>query len=543
MQKSPLRVFPHCRRLLLLFLLPLAVSFGHSQAVFDDFEGNGTIASWAGDNCGLNTGLSNPVASGTNTSATVLEYRDNGASFANVRFDVNGTFDLVSSPVFNLKIYVPSAGLTGNQPNQVSLKLQDNTLGQPWVTQSEIIKSIALDQWQTVSFDFANDPYLNFDPNSLPPTSRSDFNRVVLQVNGENNSDLVLAYFDDVTFQGTLSGGTIYTQLVWSDEFNGNGAIDPSKWYHQTQFPNGSSWFNGEVQHYTNRTDNSFVSGGDLHLVLKRESFFDQGQFRDFTSARLNSKFAFTHGRVEVRAKMPSGLGTWPAIWMLGKNIIEPGAFWTSQFGTTYWPACGEIDIMEHWGYNPNYVQAALHTPSSSGSTINFGGTTLPDVFNTYHVYALDWSPTEMKFSVDGIVYYTYAPNPQNFDNWPFNGDQYLILNIAMAGNIDPNFTQSEMVVDYVRVYQEPGTVATESAPALRPQLYPNPVARTLQIDLPHATEAALVEVHASTGQLLNRARLGAGQIHLDWSAYPAGIYLVTLSDGPDRTTHKVLKQ
>ena len=158
-------------------------------------------------------------------------------------------------------------------------------------------------------------------------------------------------------------------------------AIDSNKWFHQTLLPNGSSWFNGEQQHYTDRTENSYVSNGTLKIVAKKESYRDQNVTKNYTSARLNSKYAFQYGTVEVRAKLPSGVGTWPAIWMLGKNINESGAYWETQgFGTTSWPASGEIDIMEHWGRNENFVQSAMHTPSSSGNTetVSYTHLTLP---------------------------------------------------------------------------------------------------------------------------------------------------------------------
>lgn len=148
--------------------------------------------------------------------------------------------------------------------------------------------------------------------------------------------------------------------LVWYDEFNNDedtyisgvdNAVDATKWFHQTKFPNGSSWYNGEIQHYTNRKVNAYVSDGTLKIVAKKENFTEQGQTKNYTSARLNSKFAFTYGTIEIRAKLPTGVGTWPAIWTLGKNINERGAYWQQEgYGSVTWPACGEIDIMEHWG-------------------------------------------------------------------------------------------------------------------------------------------------------------------------------------------------
>src|SRR6188472_2667439 len=132
---------------ILLFCLSFTTT---AQTVEDDFEGNGTITSWYGDNCSMNIARANPYPQGINTSSTVMEYGDIGAQYANVQFQIGDNYDLSIHHTFSLKIYVPSSGLTGSQPNQVSFKLQDGTLGQSWTTQSEIIKPIVLNQWQTV---------------------------------------------------------------------------------------------------------------------------------------------------------------------------------------------------------------------------------------------------------------------------------------------------------------------------------------------------------------------------------------------------------
>lgn len=252
----------------------------------------------------------------------------------------------------------------------------------------------------------------------------------------------------------------VYNDLVWSDEFDVNGAVNPTKWHHQTQLIAGNSWANGEVQHYTNQLANSFVNGGFLNIVAKKEPYTDQGVTKQYTSARLNSKFAFKYGRVDVRAKLPIEAGTWPAIWMLGKNVNEIGGFFNSTYGTTSWPACGEIDIMEHGitSWQPaGYIQSALHTPSSFGNTINHGGTIANNLGTDYHIYSMNWSPFQITFLLDGVPFYTYNPAVKTPSNWPFDLEQYLLLNIAMggiAGNISPSYTQSSMVIDYVRVYQ-----------------------------------------------------------------------------------------
>jgi len=252
----------------------------------------------------------------------------------------------------------------------------------------------------------------------------------------------------------------VYTNLVWSDEFDTNGAVNSAKWHHQTQLPAGGSWYNGEVQHYTDQLTNSSVNAGFLNIVAKKEPYTNQGVTKQYTSARLNSKFAFLYGRVDIRAKIPTNQGTWPALWLLGKNINEDGGFFDSQFGTTNWPACGEIDIMEH-GITPSqpagYIQSALHTPSSFGNTVNHGGTIASNLGNSFHVYSMNWSPYQITFLLDGVAFYSYNPAVKTPSNWPFNAEQYLLLNIAMggvAGTIPSNFNQATMEIDYVRVYQ-----------------------------------------------------------------------------------------
>lgn len=532
---APASLFQWLFCALLLAHLP-----GKAQFLTDDFEGNGNIVSWVGDDCAVNAAFANPQVQGINSSATVLRYHDTGGQYANVRFDIPGNFDLTSQQTFSLKIYVPSSGITGTAPNQVSLKLQNGVLNSPWTTQCEIIKPIQLNQWQTVTFNFASDPYLNYNQNSPPPIQRADFNRVIIQVNGENNNFQVVAFIDDFLFNGTPPTPSLYTQLVWSDEFNGNGAIDTSKWFHQTQLPAGGSWFNGEIQHYTNRTANSYVANGNLHIVAKRENFTAQGHTKTHTSARLNSKFAFTNGRVEVRAMLPTGVGTWPAIWTLGKNINEAGAYWqTRGFGTTSWPACGEIDIMEHWGDNQNFVQSAMHTPSSFGNTVNKGGQTIPTASTAFHVYELEWSPEKMVFSVDGRVHYTYNPPVKNASTWPFTADQYLILNIAIQPIIPPSFTESTMVIDYVRVYQLDVTSVAETAAPKPLRVYPNPAREQLHIELPALSEQSVtLRLLNAQGQLLrSEERLVTGpstQLE-ELGSLPAGLYLLQLEAGGQR--------
>ena len=539
------------RELILMIIISFSSHiFAQNQTAEDDFEGNGTITNWFGDNCNIDTNQTNLYTDSSNNSATVLKYNDVGYTYSNVRFEINNTFNLSSDYVFTLKIYVPSSGLTGNQTNQVSLKLQDGSLNEPWSTQSEILKPIILDQWQTVSFDFLNDNYINLDQNSPPPTQRTDFNRVLIQVNGENNNDLVLAYIDDVYYNGTVAVDPIYDTLIWSDEFDGEGTIDSSKWYHQTLLPNGSSWYNNETQHYTDRIDNSNVSNGVLNIVGKKEVYNSQGVTKQYTSARLNSKFAFQYGKIEIRAKLPSGIGTWPAIWTLGKNINENGAYWDNQgYGTTSWPACGEIDIMEHWGYNQNYIQSATHTPSSYGGTVNIGGQVIPTASSEFHTYTLLWYPDKLIFSVDGNIHYTYKPIELNNDTWPFSEEQYLLLNFAILPDIGPNFLADTLEVEYVRIYQSAPLSINEIDNSSSFGLIntPNP-AKNYTIISYNLSDNADVKlyIHDVNGQLIQtliEEKQTAGQHQIKWNIdnLLSGIYFYTLKTENNIVTKKCI--
>ncbi len=329
--------------------------------------------------------------------------------------------------------------------------------------------------------------------------------------------------------------------LVWSDEFDYNGPLDSEKWHHQTLIPNGESWYNGEIQHYTDRIENSFVSDGTLKIMAIRENYTQQGITKEFTSARLNSKFAFTYGRVEVRARLPFGVGTWPAIWTLGQNITEPGGVYYSEYGTTPWPACGEIDIMEHWGMNQNYISSATHTPSSYGGTVNVGGRYVNNVSSEFHIYRLEWSETRLIFSVDNEVHYIYEPAVQNMETWPFDLNQYILLNVAILPDIIPTgFTQDAMEIDYVRVYQNNLNIADK--PKNDFSIYPNPSTAILHIDTMNK-RPLVYRMISPLGQVLKTGRLEATNNQIDIRDLNSGIYILELNDGQNYQSSRFIKK
>lgn len=262
-----------------------------------------------------------------------------------------------------------------------------------------------------------------------------------------------------LTLTGILSLLSLATfaqdwQLVWQDEFNYSGAPDPSKWGYDV---GAGGWGNGEAQYYTNnRRENARVENGNLIIEARRD-----WSGAEYSSARLvtRNKGDWKYGRVVVRAKIPLGQGMWPAIWMLPTDWEYGG-----------WPASGEIDIMENFalgGVKPNEVEANIHTQAYHHSIGTNKGAKihgLSNVEQNYHNYGVSWYEDRMVFDVDGREYFTFW-NEGNWQAWPFDKRFHLILNIAVGGTlgswIDPNIFPKRMTVDWVRVYQQGGTINT----------------------------------------------------------------------------------
>ena len=229
---------------------------------------------------------------------------------------------------------------------------------------------------------------------------------------------------------------------------------------------------------------------------------------------------------------------------MLEKNINEDGAYWDNEgFGTTNWPACGEIDIMEHWGTNQNFVQSAMHTPSSFGGTINLGGQSIPTASSQFHIYTLDWSAEKMIFRVDGVEHYTYNPPDKNSNTWPFDAEQYLLLNIAIQSSIDAGFSQSSMEIDYVRIYQESALSIEDQNIFDGVKLFPNPVKDKLIIQVPTALLEAKATIYSIQGQELNSFIQKETRKTIDLYYYNKGIYILKFTTNNRTNSYKILKE
>jgi beta-glucanase (GH16 family) len=330
--------------------------------------------------------------------------------------------------------------------------------------------------------------------------------------------------------------------LMWNDEFDYTGAPNSSKWHHQTYPPVGSSWFNGELQHYTARIENSYVNNGSLKIKAIKESYRDptSGSTKQYTAARLNSKYAFKYGRVEVRAKLPAAQGTWPAIWTLGKNISENGAYWQTQgYGDTTWPTCGEIDIMEQ-DSNKSITSGAFHFPDSNGNhTYTFNYLSVSNTDSSWHVYSMDWSAETIELSVDGTVFHTL----NNAQNPYFDNEHFILLNIAMGGQlggtISDDFISDIMEIDYVRVYElQPLSSAVIDNQNVEISIYPNPSAGQFYVETPNVINK--IVVYDLTGRILSKYNPFRTKESVSIQQSP-GVYLVKVTGDNFEKVNKVI--
>lgn len=452
----------------------------------------------------------NIVADPSNSSNMMGELSNGGVVWEGAFLDLPVHAHLDSSKMIELDFYNPTA-----TSRSVLVKLEGD-LG-PDV---EVTQTVQASGWTTLQYDFSQ-ASLTGTPNTV--NASGPYDRIVLFVDGPTSNAGTYG-FDNIKFpdyNSVYQLDVVYTDLVWSDEFNGNGQIDTSQWFQEIVPPNSWGWHNGEFQHYTNRLENSYVSNGNLHIVAKKETYNAYGLTLNYTSARLNSKFAFQYGRVDARAKMPRGEGTWPAIWMLG---LSHGNNWNSQ--SLPWPNCGEIDIMEHWGIDSGRVQSALHTLSSNGATVNKGPYPLPTVSDSFHVYSMNWTPNQISFLVDGELFYVYNPDVKNAATWPFNAPQFLILNVAMGSSwhtIDPNFDESQMEIDYVRVYQNT-TFGLGETLETTVRVFPQPASDHIQIDGHGIQRFEIVDVNGRAILDVNPSSFESQVIPVD--NLPVGVYV-----------------
>lgn len=236
------------------------------------------------------------------------------------------------------------------------------------------------------------------------------------------------------------------TEPIWADEFEYTGLPNPEKWGYDI---GGSGWGNNELQYYTNKPENASLAEGMLTITARREPT----EGREYSSSRLitKNKGDFLYGRFEIKARLPTGKGTWPAIWMLPTDWEYGG-----------WPKSGEIDIMEHVGYDQDRVHITVHTEAfNHGIGTQLGqNKIIRGASSDFHLYRVDWTPADIKGYIDDQLVFTFINSGKGYKEWPFDKRFHLLLNIAVGGNwggaqgVDPDVYPQSMVIDYVRVYE-----------------------------------------------------------------------------------------
>lgn len=381
--------------------------------------------------------------------------------------------------------------------------------------------------WSSVELDFSQ---ANVIGQAGAQNISGNFSRIAIFV-GPNQFLSGTFFIDNIESEEITP--LIFENLVWSDEFdNYSGAPDPTKWHHQViPVINGISWANNEEQHYTDNLSNSYVSDGSLKIKAIKEDYTFNGVTKSYTSARLNSKFAFKYGRVDVRAKLPSAGGTWPAIWTLGANINEIGNYFGTTYGSVGWPDCGEIDIMEQNGWNKNLSYGYLHyRNASNGNYENTGTTTnITDSSGTYHLYSLIWTENFIQILLDDMVFFEV----QNTNDIPYDNLHYILLNIALGGNlggsIPSNFDEDIMEIDYVRVYEQ-SPLGLDNSEVDQVKIYPNPASDVIQLVLKNSDPITSLSVIDITGKLvLHQTQVNHHKATLDISGLNTGLYLLKI--------------
>ena len=305
--------------------------------------------------------------------------------------------------------------------------------------------------------------------------------------------------------------------LIWADEFDGN-ELDLSKWNKLRWRP---GWVNNELQAYTERDINIFLENGKLVLQGLIEPGYSGIDYTgstynaEYTSGRINTddKFSSTYGRFDIRAKLPKGKGSWPAIWMLGESISTIG-----------WPSCGEIDIMEHVGYDEGVIHGSIHTADYNHmyNTQKSGSKFVESVTDSFQVYSLEWSPFYLRYLInDQPFFFVYNDGNGDRDKWPFDEPHYIILNLAIGGDwggvegVSASAFPMKMFIDYVRVYKQSQNF--------------NDVEVTFQVDMKN-------ENVSGTGVWLSGGNIGSGQpggIQMEESTNPS-IFKTTLTLPPN---------
>tara|TARA_B100000900_G_scaffold8598_1_gene7079 strand:- start:14016 stop:15551 length:1536 start_codon:yes stop_codon:yes gene_type:complete len=405
------------------------LNFVHSQTLPIDFE---TTTSWSAFAGASFATVSNPFVDSENLSSKVGRMiKGAGQNWAGAYLTLGSPMDFLNNDTFSIKVH------SSKLNTKLLLKVENSS--NSTINFEKEVTLTKYNEWETLVFDFSQIPNENYDQIVL-----------IFDLGITGNGSSSFTYFiDDITLYslngppepcdsnltGNIPSGSNYV-LVWSDEFTEDGDLCYENWTYD--LGNGyQGWGNFEAQSYTNNSENVRKENGKLKITALKSG-------NSYTSARVKTKnlFDFTYGRIEIRAKLPSTAGTWPAVWLLGSNINEVS-----------WPQCGEIDIIEQFSNKQENISTAhWYSDGNAQYGLSVNNSTLTSNFNTFR---LDWTPTSLTAYLNDSQYWVMSTN----NTMPFFDNFFLIANLALggnkgAGNIDPNFSEDSLEIDYIRVYQ-----------------------------------------------------------------------------------------
>jgi len=341
---------------------------------------------------------------------------------------------------------------------------------------------------------------------------------------------IALFFFASVSLYGQ-------NQLVWSDEFDGS-TVNTNYWNFDIGTGAGG-WGNNESQYYTSRPENVKVENGKLVITALLENYGG----KSYTSARLNTKtkINWKYGRIEMKAKLPKGKGTWPAFWMLPEQQL---------YGTNYWPDNGEIDIMEYVGYQPGVIHGSVHTHQNYAGNSITRTITYSGVEDDFHVYAIEWASDMIKFYVDSYYYGNYYRSGQSWNYWPFDQNFFLLINLAIGGNwggaqgIDNTIFPQTYEIDYIRVYSlstDAKTVDFNNDISV----FPNPTSDKLYLNVQNAGN---FEYQVIVYDLMGKVVIPQSTYHgnkslIDLHELKAGLYFLNVRMDNESRTFKIVKE
>ena len=321
-------------------------------------------------------------------------------------------------------------------------------------------------------------------------------------------------------------------QLLWSDEFNGT-TLNTSIWSPTNA---GTGFGNKELEYYSSRPQNLQVTNGNLVITALQEKYTVGSASWNYTSAKVSTQNLknISYGKIEARLKLPKGAGLWPAFWTLG-------------YGS--WPSCGEVDICEFQGSQPNQFQSNIHTLDYNGTLGNNFHMVVPfpNVTDTFHIYTIIWTAAKIKFYCDSVQYWSFAAAAVPAADYPFTSNMYIILNLAvggtMGGTVDNSIFPQQMLVDYVRVYQDAGTAVNNPVSTDNPVI-PTFINDNINITFPEDYPSGKsITVYDVNGRTLLTKQTTEGKVELDAGSFRKGMYLVKIVSGDKTYSQKVIKK